>query len=140
MPPIPAPPEQNVTAPVVDASGVKPAASMEEQEALLNDETVLPPVVAQGNLRPDKIQPLNHSQVALPKPNLGHKPIEVEAIAKGMWQQRRMMPGDRFFVPRMDKVGNWMKCVDPDLEKEHQALMKQRKQAEREKLKLDGIF
>ena len=61
-------------------------------------------------------------------------PIEVRAKRLGFYDNERKMVGDVFTVPSMDMVGNWMECVDPELEKIHQEMMVERKR----KLKASG--
>lgn len=56
-------------------------------------------------------------------PPLSKNGIEVMALRAGFFKNARKNEGDKFTVPSMSKVGTWMKCVDPILEKEHQALM-----------------
>lgn len=65
----------------------------------------------------------------LPAPKKSLKEIEVVALRLGFYKQERKMEGDAFTVPSLDKVGTWMKCVDPQLEKQHLALQKQRNAA-----------
>jgi hypothetical protein len=55
------------------------------------------------------------------------KGIEVIALRPGFFQQQRKVEGDKFTVVDMSKVGTWMKCVDPVLEKQHQSKMKEQK-------------
>ncbi len=52
------------------------------------------------------------------------KPIDVIALRDGFFKQIRRKENDKFQVPSMDKVGKWMKCLDPALEKKHQEMMK----------------
>jgi hypothetical protein len=54
--------------------------------------------------------------------------IEVVAIRPGFFKNRRMNVGEIFTVKSMEKVGAWMKCTDPELEKQHQALAKKKKE------------
>lgn len=54
--------------------------------------------------------------------------IEVIAIGLGFYAPDRKQVGDRFFVPSMEKVGSWMKCVDPALEALHLRMMKEKRQ------------
>jgi hypothetical protein len=60
-------------------------------------------------------------------PVVPKKGIEVVVTRKGIWQGCRKHEGDVLFIPVMEKVGEWMKCVDPELEKQHIAMMKERK-------------
>jgi hypothetical protein len=55
--------------------------------------------------------------------------IEVVALRAGYYKCSRKVEGDIFSVPSMNKVGAWMKCVDPKLEQEHQVLLKESKKA-----------
>lgn len=57
------------------------------------------------------------------------KGIEVRALRPGFYQNSRKVEGDIFTVPSLDRVGTWMECTDRTLEKKHQELMKQNKDA-----------
>ena len=57
--------------------------------------------------------------------------IAVVAIYPGFYENVRREIGAKFFVPSLDKVGSWMKCKDPDAEKQHQVLLKQKKEKKR---------
>lgn len=58
--------------------------------------------------------------------------IDVEALRPGFFQNCRKVEGDKFSVSDMSKVGSWMKCVDPQLEKQHQVMIKEAKEKEKE--------
>lgn len=51
--------------------------------------------------------------------------IDVVAIKLGFFEGGRRAVGSKFSVPSMEKLGSWMKCVDPVLEKRHQEMMKE---------------
>jgi hypothetical protein len=53
--------------------------------------------------------------------------IEVIAVNAAWFQGQYRKPGDRFLVPNENMLGSWMKCVDPNLDKKHQARVKERK-------------
>lgn len=53
--------------------------------------------------------------------------VEVVALGKGFFRNGRKKIGDRFVVPSLDQVGDWMKCVDKDAEAQHQEAIKYRK-------------
>lgn len=55
------------------------------------------------------------------------RPVEVVALRAGFYQRERKVEGDKFMVASMQKLGDWMKCVDPKLEKLHQAAIKEKK-------------
>lgn len=46
--------------------------------------------------------------------------IEVIALMKGFYKQRRIKEGQKFFIDSMDQLGSWMKCVDKTLAKRHE--------------------
>ena len=60
-----------------------------------------------------------------PIPKLG---IKVVALRNGIWKKCRMNPGDEFYVETIEKVGDWMRCIDASLEKQHLIVAKERKQ------------
>lgn len=63
----------------------------------------------------------------VPAPAPKKKGIEVVALRAGFYKQSRKVEGDKFEVPDMSRVGSWMQCLDPVLEKQHQASMKAKK-------------
>lgn len=71
-----------------------------------------------------------HSEVVVPQVK---GEIEVVAARPGFYNHSRRVEGDVFTVPSMEKVGNWMKCTDPVLEKQHQEMMKKAKRKAMEK-------
>lgn len=50
--------------------------------------------------------------------------IEVMAINDGFFRNHRKKPGDMFKIPSIDKVGRWMKCIEPHWEKEKEKFLK----------------
>ncbi len=62
------------------------------------------------------------------KPKKSVRKIEVVALRAGFWKNQRKNEGDLFEVESMEKVGDWMKCLDPVHEKQHLAMAKERKQ------------
>lgn len=78
----------------------------------------------------------NHSTVVVPETK-GSGPIEVVALRPGFYKHSRRETGDVFTVPRMEKVGTWMKCTDSVLEKKHQEMMKEAKRKAMEKQKAE---
>ena len=53
--------------------------------------------------------------------------IEVRALRAGFIYNHRKFEGDVFQVDSMEKVGTWMECTDPKMEKLHQEMMKEKK-------------
>lgn len=53
--------------------------------------------------------------------------IEVVALRAGFHRGSRRDVGERFLVKSMDRVGDWMKCVDVKAEKQHQQNLKLKK-------------
>lgn len=45
--------------------------------------------------------------------------IKVVALRKGFYNQHRLKDGEEFTVKKFDELGEWMKCLDPDLQKKH---------------------
>lgn len=62
------------------------------------------------------------------------KPVSIEVIAMGpgFFKQGRKKEGDRFTVDSFDKLGSWMKCVDPVMQKKHEAEQRRKKEAKRQ--------
>ncbi len=59
------------------------------------------------------------------------KGIQVMALRAGFYKQMRKGEGDMFEVADMEKVGSWMRCVDPRLEAEHQKILKAKKEEQK---------
>lgn len=57
------------------------------------------------------------------------KGIEVVAMRAGYFKCCRKVEGDKFVIPEFSMLGSWMKCVDAEMEKKHQAAMKEKKLA-----------
>jgi hypothetical protein len=130
MPPIPAAEVQApALPPIPDSSGVKPAAPLAQQEAAL--EMPAPPPLQVANTRPNTAlpPPANTTKVPQITPLSGQREVRVKALRDGFYKQRRFKEGDEFTVPSLSKVGSWMKCLDPVLEKESQQLQKEKRKA-----------
>ncbi len=54
--------------------------------------------------------------------------IEVVALRKGHYKTSRKKQGDKFLISSLSEAGEWMKCTNPEAEKEHQELLKKRKE------------
>lgn len=82
----------------------------------------LPNASAPAEVNPDVSE---HDEMIVPPtpppPKAMPKPIEVMAIRPGFYAPHRKNPGDIFTVPSFKKLGSWMKCTDPKIEREHQA-------------------
>jgi hypothetical protein len=72
--------------------------------------------------KPDEQSVSNVKVVPSPK-----KGIEVVATRKGFFRQSRRREGDVFVVPSFELLGDWMKCTDPNLEKQRLQMIKERK-------------
>lgn len=55
------------------------------------------------------------------------KPIEVVALREGFVRSERKKEGDVFTVASMQKLGSWMRCKDPKIQREHEAILLARK-------------
>jgi hypothetical protein len=73
----------------------------------------------------DTVENKNASNVVVPLvPKNG---IEVEATRIGFYNQMRIREGDKFLVRKFEDLGEWMKCVDPALEKKRLEFFKLKK-------------
>lgn len=52
------------------------------------------------------------------------KDIKVVALRAGFFAPHRKNENDEFTVPSFKQLGSWMKCLDPKIEREHQAALK----------------
>lgn len=55
------------------------------------------------------------------------KPIEVVATRRGFYDNQRKTEGESFTIKNFDEIGEWMKCVDSQLEKKRLEFFKQKK-------------
>jgi hypothetical protein len=53
--------------------------------------------------------------------------IEVIATRPGFFKNMRRKEGDKFTIPSMDQIGEWMKCANPVLEKERLVMLAKKK-------------
>lgn len=53
--------------------------------------------------------------------------IKVEATRKGFYNQMRYKEGDQFVIRSEEEFGEWMKCLDPSMEKKRAEFFKQKK-------------
>lgn len=72
----------------------------------------------------DTVESKNNSQVTV---KLSKNGIEVVALRKGFYNQHRIRENDLFLVKSFEELGEWMKCVDPDLQKKHLENLKNKK-------------
>lgn len=79
-------------------------------------------------VKPDSTQPKADSVKEIPPEKKGPAAITVVALGSGFFRQSRKNVGDIFVVPSMEKVGDWMRCEDPEKEKIHQQMMAKKKQ------------
>lgn len=79
------------------------------------------------NSKPSLLKPSddNDSSVDLPKSH--SKGIEVVALRKGFYNQNRIKENEKFTVKSFEELGEWMKCLDPDIEKEKNKFFKEKK-------------
>lgn len=102
-----------------------------------NREMPVPPVVEKPLVSNEKVMTEEKSFSSKPAesdslkvvPSSPKNGVEVVALRAGYYQCSRKVEGDTFFVPAMNKVGMWMKCVDPKLEQQRQMLLKESKKA-----------
>lgn len=54
--------------------------------------------------------------------------IKVRATRAGFYENFRVKAGREFSVKGVGQLGDWMECLDPELEKTHRLKMKQKRQ------------
>lgn len=52
--------------------------------------------------------------------------LEVVALSPGFYDGKRRAKGDKFTLKPNGKPGSWMRCVDPQAQKEHEARLKEK--------------
>ena len=57
--------------------------------------------------------------------------IAVVAVKPGFYRNSRKAVGDKFTVPNEGVLGSWMKCIDPQAQKAHEARMAARRAKQR---------
>lgn len=96
------------------------------------------PVIPQASA-PAAEAPAVVAQPIVAQPPIPPKPpkrgIDVIATRSGFIHNERKSEGDRFTVESMDKLGSWMQCVDPVMEKKHQEAMYERNRKLRKETK-----
>jgi len=98
-------------------SAVNPAESLvPELQAPIHEE-ILKPVIKNADNE-------DSSKVVISVPKKG---IEVVAMAKGFYNQNRYVEGDKFSIRSEQEFGEWMKCVDPAMEKRRIEFYKNKK-------------
>lgn len=60
-------------------------------------------------------------------PQIPANGIEVMATRNGFYNLHRIVENDIFTVRKFEDLGEWMKCLDPDLEKERVKFFKNKK-------------
>jgi len=91
------------------------------------------PAVKSEEVNEKKVEPRPVASSSGPSPSNEKKVekdsagVEVVALGKGFFRNSRKKLGDKFLVPSLDLVGDWMRCTDPEVEKQHQNLIKERK-------------
>lgn len=53
--------------------------------------------------------------------------IKVVAMRKGFFAQQRVKEGEEFIVRKLENLGEWMKCLDPVIEKKRVQFFKDKK-------------
>ena len=96
--------------PKVPVAPVQPAVPLEP--VLSPPEHVVEPPPVLNDLDNDAA-----NKVELPVAPKGNEAIEVIAVREGFFNQHRKKEGDKFVVTSFKKLGEWMICVDPTLEK-----------------------
>ena len=87
------------------------------------DETISKDVVPKQSY--DTIESKVVSNVSVPKiPKTG---IAVIATRKGFYGQQRLKEGDKFVVRKIQDLGEWMKCIEPSMERERLNYFKDKK-------------
>ncbi len=88
----------------------------------------LPSEEVQVEERPFSSEPKESDSVKVVPPK-SKNGVKVMALRNGFIKNCRKVEGDEFFVESIEKAGSWVKCVDPELEKQHLAFLKERNKA-----------
>jgi len=81
--------------------------------------------VLQKPATPDLHSPEISSIIKLSE--LSKNGIQVVATRKGFYNQNRIREGEVFRIQSFEDIGEWMKCTDPDLEKERVKFFKEKR-------------
>lgn len=112
VPSMPGLPAMNT--PVVEDN---PMGSTEEKENVNNEVTLEKPIIDNPSSTDSVISVSNMSASG----------IEVIATRKGFYNQTRVYEGQEFKVKDFDALGEWMKCIDPVVEKKRVQFFKDKK-------------
>lgn len=107
----------------------------------LNDEKNTDGVQTSPSVSPslDSLPKKSESDFTLPAPehkmeevvetktNTESEGIDVVATRKGFYNLQRLREGDVFKIKNFKEIGEWMKCLDPDLEKKRLEILKNKK-------------
>jgi len=102
-------------------SSISPTPEVSKDAPGLAEELVVPEHKVMFNNVDDK----NESIIATPK--ISKEGIKVVALRKGFYNQERIKENQEFLVKNFSDLGEWMKCVDPDLERKRMLEMKSKK-------------
>jgi len=79
------------------------------------------------NDKPSIISPEENNDSVVSVSKSHSNGIEVVALRKGFYNQNRIREGEKFTVKNFEDLGEWMKCLDPDIEKEKNKFFKEKK-------------
>ena len=93
----------------------------------LKEENVKNSLPGEEEIKQEYITPESSNSSSISIPKFSSKGIEVVATRKGFYNQRRISEGEKFIVKKKENLGEWMKCVDPALERERFNFFKNKK-------------
>ena len=93
----------------------------------VNVTNSLPGEIPIVNDKPEYITPDTNNNSVVNVPKFPTKGIEVVAMRKGFYNQKRISEGEKFICKKKEDLGTWMKCLDFDLERERLKFFKDKK-------------
>ena len=106
-----------ISSPVPAAPEMDAVGSEDVLNAPSHEEIVKPTIISQE-------EKISNSIVA---PRIPRSGIDVVADRNGFYNQERISEGRPFKVKSFEELGEWMRCIDPDLEKKRVEFFKNKK-------------
>lgn len=103
---------------------IMPSLVVPEQKETEANEIKKPEYESKTNIISNSVKKLND-----PKDG-----IEVVALRRGFYNNNRINEGQKFTVSKFENLGEWMKCVDKEHEKEKNRLFDLKRQKRKKKI------
>ncbi len=113
--------------PSLVSDGAEALLSPESEVSIGSDASDLAESLLEAPVHKPTLISAENKSVSTVKASAPKKGLEVVALRKGFYNQHRLREGDSFTIKSFEDLGDWMKCVDPDLQKKHLENLKYKK-------------